>query len=469
MKRMTQFLMFAFALLVSAQMVSAQPFPIAVGSDSTFSGGAVFGGANGIVTIIGDNTSQNAITAQIVGTGGTLIGSRISLGATGIFPGAMPVFDGTNYLLIWVGLEGTLRGQRMSTAGNLIGSSFPIATGINTTRTAPYGIAMGDTTSLVVYLKNDNYVWGQRVGRFGNLIGTPVQISGNLARDFSIAFDGSNYLVVWVEVIPDSDKDIFGQFVSEAGVLVGSNFVIDNGPNYSDNPTSLACDGTRYFLAFHEQKPGGDRWTMTGRFISTSGTIGETVVICDTTKFPGFASAGFDGTNYLVTWSQRIDSTLMGQFYSTAGAKIGSPFVIFGPMGNKMPMGGVGFGGGLYLAIGTWVDANFTNGDVYGRFISPLTGVQETGSLPAALELEQNFPNPFNPTTVMQYRLPSSTYCRLAVLDLLGREVAVLVNEERPAGVSRATWDASGMPSGIYFSRLTAGELSQTRKLILMK
>jgi hypothetical protein len=457
------------ASLMALHDASAQPFPIAVGNDSTFSGGAVFGGANGLVTIIGDNTGPNAITAQIIGTGGTLVGPRISIGATGIFPGAMPVFDGTNYLLIWVGLDGTLRGQRMSTAGSLIGSSFPIATGINTTRTAPYGIAMGDTTSLVVYLKNDNYVWGQQVGRYGNLIGAPLQITGNFARDHSIAFDGTNFLVVWVETIPDTDKDIFGQFVSKSGTLVGGNFVIDNGPNYSDNPTSLACDGSRYFLAFHEQKPGGDRWTMTGRFISKTGTIGETVVICDTTKMPGFASAGFDGTNYLVTWSQRIDSTLMGQFYSTAGATIGSPFVIFGPVGNRLPMGGVGYGGGLYLAIGTWVDANFTDGDVYGRFISPLTGVEDETATPLGVELFQNYPNPFNPATQIGFRMKEGGWVKVAVMDLLGREVAMLVNEEKGPGSYTVNWDASGMPTGIYIYRLQTGKNVETRKMLLTK
>lgn len=469
MKRISRLLLFVFAMFTVLQMAPAQPFPIAVGSDSTFSGGAVFGGANGIVTIIGDNTSQNSITAQIVGTEGTLIGPRISLGAAGIFPGAMPAFDGTNYLLVWVGLDGTLRGQRLSTVGSLIGSSFPIATGINTTRMAPYSIAMGDTTALVVYLKSDDYIWGQRVGRFGNLVGTPVQISGNLSREFSIAFDGTNYLVVWVESIPDKDKDIFGQFVSKAGTLVGSNFVIDNGPNYSDNPTSLACDGTRYFLAFHEQTPGSDRWTMTGRFITTAGAIGETVVIADTSKDPGFASAAFDGTNYLVAWQQNSDSTMMGQFYTAAGAKIGTPFVIFGPIGGKVPIGGIGFGGGLYLAIGAWVDQNFTDGDVYGRFISPLTGVEDERATPTAIELYQNHPNPFNPSTQIGYRITEGGRVKLTVSDLLGRDVALLVNEEKAAGSHSVQWDASTLPSGVYLYRLQAGDFSVVRRMVLLK
>lgn len=469
MKRISRFLLFISAMFITQQTASAQPFPIAVGSDSTFSGGAVFGGANGLVTIVGDNASQNSITAQIIGTGGTLVGSRISLGATGIFPGAVPVFDGTNYLLVWLGFDATLRGQRLSTSGSLIGSSFPIATNVNTSRTMPFNLAMGDTTVLVTYLKQDGYLWGQHVGRSANLVGAPVQISGNLARDHSMAFDGTNFLVAWVEVIPDTDKDIYGQFVSKTGTLVGGNFVIDNGLNYSDNPTSMACDGSRYFLAFHEQIPGSDRWTMTGRFISTSGTIGESVVICDTSKMPGFASAGFDGTNYLVTWSQRIDSTLMGQFYTTVGAKIGSPFVIFGPIGMKMPMGGVGFGGGLYLAIGTWVDANFSDGDVYGRFISPLTGVEDEAATPGEVELGQNFPNPFNPATLIEYRLLTSGYCRLAVLDLLGREVAVLVNEEKSAGSHTIQWDASTLPSGVYLYRLQTGAFSSVRRMVLLK
>jgi hypothetical protein len=93
----------------------------------------------------------------------------------------------------------------------------------------------------------------------------------------------------------------------------------------------------------------------------------------------------------------------------------------------------------------------------------------ESNSLPIRHTLRQNFPNPFNPETNVEFRIVNCELVKLSVYDVLGREVAVLVDEEKPAGAYTATWDASGMPSGIYFYRLTAGEFTQTRKMMLMK
>jgi hypothetical protein len=423
-----------------------------------------------LVAVQGNSYSRYTINFQLITYPGTLTGPRISLGTVGVPPGATPLFDGTNYFLTWLEFDGTLKGQFLNTSGGLVGSSFPIATGVTTDKTKPFGMAMSDTTILVVFLKTDGYLWGQRVGKSGSLLGNQVQISSNFARDASIAFDGTNYLVAWVEVIPEADKDIYGQFVSKAGTLVGGNFVVDNGPNVSDNPTSLACDGSRYLLVYHEAPTTGSRWTMTGRFISTSGTIGETIIICDSTKTPGFASASFDGTNYLVTWLQRSDTTMMGQFYTTSGTSIGDPFVIFGPLGNKIPYGGVGFGGTMYLAVTTRVDSNFSDGDVYGRFISPLTGVDTRNEpAPGGFALYQNYPNPFNPSTVVSYQLPTDIRVVLKVYDVLGREVQILVDERQSAGMHSVRFDADGLPSGIYLCRLEAGGYRETSKLLLLR
>ncbi|MDI6739204.1 MAG: hypothetical protein QME74_02450 [Candidatus Edwardsbacteria bacterium] len=156
--------------------------------------------------------------------------------------------------------------------------------------------------------------------------------------------------MAWVELISDRDKDIYGQFVSKAGSLVGSNFLIDGGPYYSDNTTSLAFDGNRYLLGYHESS--GDTTSLYGRFITTSGSIEQTILICDPTKGPLFPSVAIDGNNYLITWSQIYDLSLMGQFWTQAGVPIDTPFVIFDSVGGKIPFGGCGFGGGWFLVVG---------------------------------------------------------------------------------------------------------------------
>jgi hypothetical protein len=93
-------------------------------------------------------------------------------------------------------------------------------------------------------------------------------------------------------------------------------------------------------------------------------------------------------------------------------------------------------------------------------------------SVPERFELHQNYPNPFNPGTKITFSIPVGTGHAptvLKVYDLLGREVATLVNEVKDPGSYEVTWDASGVASGVYFYRLNAGSFSETRRLVLMK
>jgi hypothetical protein len=83
--------------------------------------------------------------------------------------------------------------------------------------------------------------------------------------------------------------------------------------------------------------------------------------------------------------------------------------------------------------------------------------------------LEQNYPNPFNPSTVISYQVASFGKVSLKLFDLLGSEVATLVNEVKSAGTYTVTFNAANMPSGVYFYRLKAGSFSKTKKLVLLR
>jgi hypothetical protein len=88
---------------------------------------------------------------------------------------------------------------------------------------------------------------------------------------------------------------------------------------------------------------------------------------------------------------------------------------------------------------------------------------------PKTFRLEQNYPNPFNPTTNIVYDVPEQSYVTMTVLDVLGREVAVLIDRVQPAGRYKAVFDGSALTSGAYFYRLSAGSFVQTRQLLLLK
>lgn len=89
--------------------------------------------------------------------------------------------------------------------------------------------------------------------------------------------------------------------------------------------------------------------------------------------------------------------------------------------------------------------------------------------VPDNFELSQNYPNPFNPNTNIKYQIAKSKDVNLKVFDILGKEVATLVNEKQTPGVYEITFDGSKLPSGVYFYRLSTGDFSETKKMILIK
>ncbi len=94
---------------------------------------------------------------------------------------------------------------------------------------------------------------------------------------------------------------------------------------------------------------------------------------------------------------------------------------------------------------------------------------QGSESKPAEYSLSDNYPNPFNPSTVIQFSLPENVHVKLKVYDALGREVRTLVDRLEGPGIMSVSFDATNIPSGVYFYRLNAGSFSSVKKMVLMK
>jgi len=204
-------------------------------------------------------------------------------------------------------------------------------------------------------------------------------------------------------------------------------------------------------------------------------------------RFPQLTSSGNGGaiitwmdsrTNDLDIYAQRIDSTGStiwtndGIALSRATSSQTYPLIL-----NDSSNG----------FIITWADTRtIRNGypkDIYAQRVNAngslggVTDINEIShSLPTTFTLGQNYPNPFNPSTTIRYTVPNvtlsgveGTRMQLKVYDVLGNEVATLVNEEKPTGSYEVNWNESNLSSGIYFYKLQAGSFVETKKMILLK
>ena len=115
-----------------------------------------------------------------------------------------------------------------------------------------------------------------------------------------------------------------------------------------------------------------------------------------------------------------------------------------------------------------WVD--FTAYDIWPKNFTPTSVSKNNESqLPDGFSLSQNYPNPFNPVTIIKYTIAKEAFVSLKVYDVLGKQIASLVNDHKQPGNYEVNFDGSSLASGIYYYRLTAGSFSETKKFVLAK
>jgi photosystem II stability/assembly factor-like uncharacterized protein len=123
----------------------------------------------------------------------------------------------------------------------------------------------------------------------------------------------------------------------------------------------------------------------------------------------------------------------------------------------------------LYTGVGSTAIINPPGMGIYEFTFTPV-GINDPNSqLPNTFNLEQNYPNPFNPSTVISYSVPSQSFVTIKVYDLSGSEVKTLVSETRAAGNHQVTFTGDGLSSGVYLYKLSAGNYTETKKMILIK
>jgi hypothetical protein len=206
------------------------------------------------------------------------------------------------------------------------------------------------------------------------------------------------------------------------------------------------------------QTPG--EWTGSAEFGSLAIEVNETSTAVLSLNF------GFSG------WTCGPTTVSGGVKISSSGWSIsGGAFSItltVDPGGNQTVTIAGTFTGNE--AAGTW-DANSYGTLCSGTWqaVAPGTTAVEDDSIVDMFRLEQNYPNPFNPTTVIQYATRTSASVRLSVFDEMGRLVRDLDQGHKTAGSHEVMFDAADLSPGVYFYRIQIGELSETRRMVLLK
>jgi len=192
--------------------------------------------------------------------------------------------------------------------------------------------------------------------------------------------------------------------------------------------------------------------------------------------------------NFVIVWQDnrygQNNTDIIGQRYFSSGNPNGGNYRIVTDGPNSGEISPVVCADNSSI-IFSWQDNRRSEGrDIYAKIVgwnwNGVTDVIDEGNInPKDFSLSQNYPNPFNPNTKIKYQIPELSFINIKVYDVLGNEVATLVNAEKPEGSYEVKFSATGgsatggdvynLTSGIYFYRLQAGSFIETKKMILLK
>ena len=320
-------------------------FPVATNANfAEMAGNIATSGSNYLVGIV---QNQSDPFVQLVSSNGTLVGPLLNLGTSEGSP--LVAFGKTNYLAYWAG-DTYIQGQFISVNGAAIGSVFDLSAPDGSAETA---VAFDGTNYLVIWedQTGDGVFYGQLVTPAGAFQGSPFLIGSTLASPESnshaaLVFGSTNYLFAWQESNSVSGGwDAYGTFVSRNG-SVATPFQISQTASLDYDPPAAAFDGTNFFVVMNidtnQTAGGGPIWNIYGRLVSQAGTFPGNESLLNTNQAT-ITFLAFDGANYLLTWGNdtyatNTDKNSSFQFYNRSASAIGPVFRPFQAQGTNTPL-----------------------------------------------------------------------------------------------------------------------------------
>jgi photosystem II stability/assembly factor-like uncharacterized protein len=330
------------------------------------------------------------------------------------------------------------------------------------------------STATYVYKTTDAGVsWTQVFSQNSGFINVIVKVSGTSNQFAMIGDPVGGRWSLWHSNNNGSTWDSAGLYIPQAGNETGyNNSAFDIGPNGSDY-FWFGTNNTRIYRGIF-----GQNW-------SSQPTTGQpdilAILFLDTNYgIAGGSSGVLYTSNAGNNWITSASVPGTGSINGFASIVVDNYYCIRGNSIYRTSNGGLNWFS-EYSQTGTYTHMQGTrdrqhytiwairnNGGIsalpYPIGIKPISH-----EVPQSFVLYQNFPNPFNPMSKIKYDIAKQGKVKLVIFDALGREVEILVNENLKPGSYEIKWEASNFPSGVYFYKLTAGDYSETRKMILLK
>jgi len=322
-------------------------------------------------------------------------------------------------------------------------------------------------------------IYAQRINSSGTVQWTANGVivcgaSGSQNNPMIVSDDVTGAIITWQDYRSTSNADIYAQRINSNGVVqwISNGEAICTTTVYDQVVPTITNDGASgAIITWSDHRTGTD--VIYAQRINSSGAVqwtSEGVVISNfATVATNQQIVSDDAGGAIITWedsrgdiyAQRIN--LSGVVQWTANG------VGIGTGGSSPTIVSSGSGLAIIATGGTDISASQLDGN--GLLPVGLTLV------PDKFRLSQNYPNPFNPSTTIQFGLPNASYVTLKIFNILGQEVASLINEKREAGQHSVQWNAHSLASGVYFYRLYAhptdakqtNDFVQTKKLLLLR
>ena len=283
-----------------------------------------------------------------------------------------------------------------------------------------------------------------------------------------VAASGNALHVVWRD-FRDGNYEIYYKRSIDGGTSWGADTRLTSNSASSEFP-SVSVSGSVVHVVWSDERDGN--WEIYYKRSTDGGSSwGQDTRLTNNTAGSYYPSVSVSGSVVHVVWLDSRDGNWEIYYKRSTGG--GSSWGQDTRLTNSTAFSyypSVSVSGSVVHVV--WQDDRDGNWEIYYKRdpTGNTVGIEIIESeIPGQFRLEQNYPNPFNPSTILRYQLPTRSHVTLKVYDVLGREVATLVDELQDAGSKTIQWNAAGFASGVYLYKLVARDFVETKKLLLLK